>query len=57
MLHFSYYCLCLLFNKIGEKGRTSSVWKRGGKGEREGGEGGEMAQKMYTYMNIWIKKK
>jgi hypothetical protein len=26
----SYYCLCLLFNKIREKGRTSSAWKRGG---------------------------
>jgi hypothetical protein len=29
------YCLCLLFNKIGEEGRTGSVWKRQGWGERE----------------------
>jgi hypothetical protein len=29
MLCLSYYCLCLLFNKIGEKGRTGSAWKRG----------------------------
>jgi hypothetical protein len=27
MLCLSYYCLCLLFNKIGEEGRTGSVWK------------------------------
>jgi hypothetical protein len=27
MLCLSYYCLCLLFNKTGEKGRTGSVWK------------------------------
>jgi hypothetical protein len=26
-LCLSYYCLYLLFNKIGEKGRTGSVWK------------------------------
>jgi hypothetical protein len=29
MLCLSYYCLYLLFNKIGEKGRTGSTWKRG----------------------------
>jgi hypothetical protein len=38
MLCLSYYCLCLLFNKIGEEGRTGSAWKRGGK--REGVEAG-----------------
>jgi hypothetical protein len=49
----SYYCLCLLFNKIGELGRTGSAWKRGVWGEEgEGGEQGrEMAQIMYAHMN------
>jgi hypothetical protein len=37
MVHLSYYCLCLLFNKIGEKGRTGSSWKRG-EWEEEGGD-------------------
>jgi hypothetical protein len=27
MLRLSYYCLCLLFNKMGEEGRTGSAWK------------------------------
>jgi hypothetical protein len=27
MLCLSYYCLCLLINKIGEEGRTGSAWK------------------------------
>jgi hypothetical protein len=32
------YCLCLFFNKIGEKGRTGSAWKEGGWGlEGRGG--------------------
>jgi hypothetical protein len=44
MLCLSYYCLCLLFNKIGEKGRTGSAWK-------QEGWGGEMAQTMYAHMN------
>jgi hypothetical protein len=35
MLCPSYYCLYSLFNKIRDKGRTVSAWKRGGKGERE----------------------
>jgi hypothetical protein len=26
-LCLSYYCLCLLFNKIGEESRTGSSWK------------------------------
>jgi hypothetical protein len=39
-LCFSYYCLCLLFNKIGEEGRTGSAWKQGG-WEKEGGGKGE----------------
>jgi hypothetical protein len=42
-----YYCLCLLFNKIGEEeGRTGSSWKQVG-----WAVGGEMAQTMYTHMN------
>jgi hypothetical protein len=28
-VYLSYYCLCLLFNKIGEESRTGSAWKRG----------------------------
>jgi hypothetical protein len=28
-LYLSYYCLCLLFNKIKEEDRTGSAWKRG----------------------------
>jgi hypothetical protein len=43
----SYYLLCFLFNKIGEKGRTGSTWKRGGWEV----QGGEMAQIMYAHMN------
>jgi hypothetical protein len=48
MLCLSYF-LCLLFNKIGEKGRTGSSWKQeewGGEGGG-GGQGGEMAQCMH----------
>jgi hypothetical protein len=48
-------CLCLFFNKIGEKGRTGSPWKGGGWGSkgggRVGGKEGEMAPTMYAYMN------
>jgi hypothetical protein len=53
MLCLSYYCLCLLFNKIGEEGRTGSAWKQEGEGEREGTgrQWGEMAQTMYAHMN------
>jgi hypothetical protein len=28
-LFLSYYCLCLLFNKTGDEGRTGSAWKWG----------------------------
>jgi hypothetical protein len=61
-LCLSYYCLYFLFNKIRDKGRTDSAWKRG----VCGGEGrgryvhtlfGEMAQTMYAHMNKRIKKK
>jgi hypothetical protein len=33
-LCLSYYGLCLLFNKIGEKGRAGSAWKQEGWGEQ-----------------------
>jgi hypothetical protein len=33
--------------KIGEKGRIGSAWKRG----RVGGQEGEMAQTMYAHLN------
>jgi hypothetical protein len=34
------YCLCSLFNKIREKGKTASAWKGGDReGERKGGGG------------------
>jgi hypothetical protein len=50
MLCLSYYCLYLLFNKIGEKGRTGSPSKQGG-GGRGRGQGGETAQTMSAHMN------
>jgi hypothetical protein len=51
MLSLSYYCLCLLFNKIGEEGRTVSAWKREGWGRRGREQGEEMAQTMYAHIN------
>jgi hypothetical protein len=37
----SFLLLCLLFNKIRDKGRTGSAWKPGREGERvEAGAGG-----------------
>jgi hypothetical protein len=51
MLCLSYYLLCLLFNKIGEKGRTVSAWKPGRLGKRGLKKGGEMAQIIHTHMN------
>jgi hypothetical protein len=49
-LCLSYYCLCLVFNKTGEEGKPGSTWKQ--EGLREGrGQGGEMAQTMYTHTN------
>jgi hypothetical protein len=35
MLCLSYYCLCLLFNKIGEKGKTGSAGSKGVRRERK----------------------
>jgi hypothetical protein len=52
MLCFSYYHLCLLFNKIGEEGRTGSAWKQRGWGAgRRWGQRGEAAQTMYAHMS------
>jgi hypothetical protein len=53
LLCLSYYCLCLLFNKIGEKVRTGSAWKRGRCGGEGGGgkQGREMVQTMYAHVN------
>jgi hypothetical protein len=34
-LCLTYYCLCLLFNKIGEEGRTGFAWKRGSEGKKD----------------------
>jgi hypothetical protein len=54
-LCLSYYCLCLLFNKIRDKGRTGSAWKQGAWGKRDGaggkGHGGGMDQTMYAHVN------
>jgi hypothetical protein len=57
VLCLSYYCLCLLFKKVGKKGRTHSAWKWWVLGGGEcGGQEGEMAQPMHAHMNKWIKK-
>jgi hypothetical protein len=39
-LYLSYYCLYLLFNKIGEEGRTGSAWNQGDGEEGERGAWG-----------------
>jgi hypothetical protein len=41
MLCLSNYCLCLLFNKIGEEGRTGSAWKQEGWGRGKRWAAGE----------------
>jgi hypothetical protein len=55
MLSLSYYCLCLLFNKIGEEDRTGSASKRSGWGRvRVQGSGGRDDPSnvcTYEYMN------
>jgi hypothetical protein len=56
MLCLSYYCLHLLFNKIGGKGRTYSAWKQGGwmeRGREQGARGrnGPNNVSTYEYMN------
>jgi hypothetical protein len=57
-LCLSYYCLCLLFNKIGEEGRIGSAWKQGGvEGTRKGwGRGREQGRKMDQTMYAHINK-
>jgi hypothetical protein len=59
MLCLSYYCLCLLFNKIGEESRTGSAWNQAGCGGQGGirRQRGEMAQTMYVHINKWVNKK
>jgi hypothetical protein len=55
-LCLSYYCLCLLFSKIGEEGRTDSAWKRGGSREKEGVGGGRGERWPKQCMYIWINE-
>jgi hypothetical protein len=43
----SYYCLCLLFNKIGEEGRTGSCLEAREVGENEEGRGGPNNARTY----------
>jgi hypothetical protein len=44
--------LISLFNRTGEKCRTGSAWKGGGRqGEGGGRAGGEMTQTMYAHVN------
>jgi hypothetical protein len=54
-LCLSYYCLYLLFNKIGEKDRTGSAWKKGGGGWGRGHGAGRRNDLnnlcTYEYMN------
>jgi hypothetical protein len=49
----SYYCLCLLFNKIGkeEGGKVLPESEGMGRRRRGLGQGEEMAQTMYAHMN------
>jgi hypothetical protein len=50
-LCLSYYCLCLLFNKIAEEGRTGSAWKSRVLEEMDGagGMGERWHSNVYTY--------
>jgi hypothetical protein len=59
MLCLSYYFLYLLFNKIGEEGRTDSAWNREGWGKRSGwGAGGRNdPNNVYTYEYMNKEKK
>jgi hypothetical protein len=51
MLGLSYYLLCLLFNKIGEEGRTGSAWKLWGwvEGDLQGAGGRGGSNNVCTY--------
>jgi hypothetical protein len=58
MLCLSHYYLCLLFNKIRDKGRTGSALEArpdGGRRREHGaggrGQGGEMTQTMHAHVN------
>jgi hypothetical protein len=50
-LCLSYYCLCLLFNKIGEESRTDSAWNEGcgGRGRRKEARGRNGPNNVCTY--------
>jgi hypothetical protein len=48
--YVSYYCSCLLFNKL-EKMAEQVLPGSEGVGGRGKGQGGEMAQTMYAHMN------
>jgi hypothetical protein len=41
----SYYCLCLLFKKIGEEDRIGSAKSEGSGGGGGGGDGGGVGEK------------
>jgi hypothetical protein len=49
MLCFSNSCLCLLFNKIEEKGRIGSARKRGAGERGDGSRGRNGPNNVYTY--------
>jgi hypothetical protein len=55
MLCLSYYCLCLLFNKIGE-GRIGSAWSEGGELEWKGVGGGGRNGPNYVCTYEWMNK-
>jgi hypothetical protein len=59
MLCLSYYCLCLLFDKIGDKGRTGSAWKQGGCGERKGVRNGpnNVCTHLINRNKHWLREK
>jgi hypothetical protein len=48
-LCLSYHCFSLLFNKIGEKGRTGSTWKQGGWRQGHSGWGRTDPNNVCTY--------
>jgi hypothetical protein len=49
-LCLSHYCLCFLFNKIGEESRTDSAWKLRGWREKNGGGRGEKCPKQCMHI-------
>jgi hypothetical protein len=52
MLCLSYYCLCLLFNKLEKRAEQVLRGSKAGDGREWGrGQGEEVAQTMYAHMN------